>query len=262
MDARDRSGPRAVDDLPDIDSHRPTPLGRCGCGVDVHAGSFRDRLSYREWWIRPACQDCQDRLYLARDPDSGEPLPLRRGAVIAARNQDFAALAFVWTVPGGPYAWEARDAVRVGPTAREVDPYDALESMRSELYHHQVDVHTAPAYWDGVGYRLRALDVVVALDAQALARARLLAPVLRGVHGISLADAAFLRAAAGLAPERVVAEVLGDDWPNSGLSSRLGPDPLEKCGRIATVLVDAGACARPGGSPAFDAMLAAVVSRQ
>ena len=99
MDARDLSGPRAVDGVPDIASHRPTPLGRCGCGVDVHAGSFRDRLSYREWWIRPACQDCQDRLYLARDPDTGEPLPLRRRAIVAARDQDFAALPFRWTVP-------------------------------------------------------------------------------------------------------------------------------------------------------------------
>ena len=30
MDARDHCGPRAVDGVPDIASHRPTPLGRCG----------------------------------------------------------------------------------------------------------------------------------------------------------------------------------------------------------------------------------------
>ena len=152
--------------------------------------------------------------------------------------------------------------MRVGPTALEVDPYDMLEPMRSELHHHQVDVHTAPAYWDGVGYRLRALDVVVALDAQTLARARRLAPVCRGVRSIVLGDAALLRAAAGLAPARIVAEVLGDNWPDSGISSRLGPDPLALCARIAAVLVDAGARAPFGGSPAFDAVLAAVASRQ
>ena len=262
MDARDVSAPRAVDGVADIASHRPTPLGRCGCGVDVHAGSFRDRLSYREWWIRPACQDCQDRLYLARDPDTGEPLPLRRGAVVAVRDQDFAALPFLWTVPAGPRAWEARHAVRVGPTARQVNPYDALEPMRSELQHHQVAVHTARASWHGVKHRLRALDVVVALDAQTLARARCLAPVGRGVRRIILADAALLSAAAGLAPERIVAEVLGDDWLDSGISSRLGPDPLALCARIAAVLGGAGARARSGGSLAFEAVLAAVASCQ
>ena len=45
MDLRDLSGPRAVDGVPDIASHPRPPLGRCGCGVDVHAASFRDRLS-------------------------------------------------------------------------------------------------------------------------------------------------------------------------------------------------------------------------
>ena len=172
MDPRDRPGPRVVGGAPDDASQRPTPLGRCGCGVHVDAASFRDRLSYRKWWIRPACQDCQDQVYLARHPDTGARPTLRRGAVIATRDQDFAALPFVWTVPGGPYAWEARHAVRVGPNAREVDPYDALESMRSALHHHQVDVLTAPACWDGVAYRLRALDVVATLDAQTLSRAR------------------------------------------------------------------------------------------
>ena len=262
MDARNLAGPRAVDGVPDIASHRATPLGRCGCGVDVHAGSFRDQLSYREWWIRPACQDCQDRLYLARDPDTGEPLPLRRGAVVAARDQEFAALPFLWTVPAGPRAWEARHAVRVGPTARQVNPYDALEPMRNALHHHQVAVHTARTSWHGVNHRLRALDVLLVLDDATLARARRFAPVLRSVGSIVLADAAFLRAAAGLAPERIVAEVLGDDWPDSRISSRLGPDPLALCARIAAVLVDAGARARCGGSPAFDAVLGAVVSRQ
>ena len=86
--------------------------------------------------------------------------------------------------------------------------------------------------------------------------------MLRGVRSIVLADAAFLRAAAGLAPERIVAEVLGDDCPDSGISSRFGPDPHALCARIAAVLVDAGARAHSGGSPAFDAVLAAVVSRQ
>lgn len=262
MDPRDRPGPRVVGGAPDDASPRPTPLGRCGCGVHVDAASFRDRLSYREWWVRPACQDCQDQVYLARHPDTGARLALRCGAVIATRDQDFAALPFVWTVPGGPYAWEARHAVRVGPNASEVDPYDALESMRSALHHHQVDVLTAPACWDGVAYRLRALDVVVTLDAQTLSRARVLAPVLRGVRGIGLADAACLRGAPGLAPQRIVGEVLGDGWPDAGSASPAGPDPLVLCARIAAVLVGAGARARCGGAPAFDAVLAAAAARR
>lgn len=219
------------------DRYRPTPLGRCACGAPVDAASFRDRQSYLEWWIHPACQACQDSVFLARDEATGAALPLRRGVVAAYHKGEFAALPFVFTRAGGPRAWEPRFAVRVGAEAPLADPFVDLAPMRDVLHDHQIRVYSARRYWYGVGHRLVGTELVVTFDASMACALRRHAPVLASSDCVALADTEVLHAMVGLSREALVGEVFPD--PSECAIPSVPANALAFCARLGAVLADA-----------------------
>lgn len=232
-----------------------TALGHCECGAPVDSAAFRDRLSYREWFVSGLCQCCQDLVFLARCPESGRALPLRRGALVACRSGELAALPFVYAGRFGARAWDARDAIRVGPDVVDSDPRLAFAPMRAQLREHQLRVYTARTWWRGVAHRLGPLDFVLTLDATMIGRLRAAAPPLRAVPAVALADADGAACAFGLDPGALVAAVHAPDWPVSDLSP---PTALAICARLAAVLEAAVLPgARTRAAVAFDALLAA-----
>ena len=250
-----------LSDLQDLP--RPTPLGRCACGVDVDAASFRDRESYFEWWIHPACQACQDRVFLARDESTGAALRLRRGAVAVSRgeeSEEFAAVPFLFTVPGGPRAWEARFAVRVGPDLGDSDPYLDLAPMRPHLAHHQIRVQRAARAWQGVSYRLGQPDLVITLDRAMAARIRTDFPRFAGAACVvPLLDSAALHASAGVS-RSALERALIDDGPESPPCPSAWPtNPLASCAWIGAALSDSRMVGVSSGA-LFDAVLAGAAS--
>ena len=148
------------------------PIGRCPCGAVVSPDSFRDRASYREAMDNQLlCQDCQDAVFFAPSADGTLRYPIRRGVIAAPAVSDgvvreIGLLPFIFVAPEPDrIAWEARDLLRAGPNLEPLDPWDALEPMRTTFEGHQVRLTEL----DHVGApEVRAaldLDLVVVLDA-------------------------------------------------------------------------------------------------
>ena len=212
----------------------PPGGGRCGCGAAVHADSFRDRLSWREFHITGRCQACQDRLFFAASAHDAHRLyPVRRGVIAATVTREGAVvelglLPFLFIAPEARIAFEPRYLLRAGAALAPLDPFDALRPVRSALETHQVrlaevaDVH-APEVRD-------ALDVDLAVAGDAAARAALAGLALPpGARPAALADDVPWRALLGAPLPELV---------SPSVSSRRAP--LHRARRFD------GSCARAG----------------
>ena len=174
----------------------PSPLpklGRCDCGAQVYADSFRDRPSFLEFRISGFCQDCQDTVYLGTSDIAPLKYALRRGAVAACAERDgvpeLAVLPFVFTAPRGPFAWEARYATRVVPVgAVSVDPYTELRAMQPALWLHQIQLLSARSPADPLLARHFArCELLVGPDTPALDRVAALCPAFADAARVPLA---------------------------------------------------------------------------
>ena len=241
---------------------RPTPLGRCACGAYVDAASFRDRQSYREWWIHPACQACQDATFLARDSSTGRRLVLRRGAIVVCRDRELAALPFLFTRPGGPRAWEPRFALHVGPAVRRSDPYADLAAMRSELNEHQISVHFARSWWQGAAYRLGSPDLIITADLPMAALCAQLVPALGRSCRLAIDDPSVLSPSLFRAVSRCVAPLFAAGPDVSDPSAGAIPSALACCASVGAVLAEPLAAGRSRARAVFDVVLEAHFARQ
>ena len=163
----------------------PSPLpklGRCDCGAQVYADSFRDRPSFLEFRISGLCQACQDTVYLGTSDVDPLKYALRRGAVAACTERDgvpeLAVLPFVFTSPSGPLAWEARYATRVvAAGTASVDPCTELRAMQPALRLHQIRLLTVGSPEDPLLARhFAGCELLVGADTPALDRVVALCP--------------------------------------------------------------------------------------
>ena len=135
--------------------------GRCSCGAEVTAASFRDSLSWRDFQITNLCQLCQDLLYFScLESDSSQRFPLRRGVLAAPIQREsgleLGLLPFIFVAPEARVAWEPRFLLRAGALLEPLDPWAELSLMRPALEDHQVRLTEVAD--------LRAPEVRTALD--------------------------------------------------------------------------------------------------
>ena len=173
-------------------------IGRCMCGATVLGDSFRDRESYLEFLRtgRALCQDCQDAIFLAGNPDDPDhPFPIVDGALAAVRGapgvlEETCFLPFrVVPAPWTRIAFEARFIVRAGPALEPLDQWDELEPMREPLAEHQVRVreHRSVEVAELAG-QLDRLAFLVAADRTSLDAVRSAYPLLSRIAAASLED--------------------------------------------------------------------------
>ena len=209
-----------------MSTRQPTVLGRCDCGAEVRSDSFRDRDSYREYFLSGLCQSCQDRIFLAITGEPEPTPPIRRGAVAACKGGETAVVPFLFTRAGRPIAWEVRHIVRLGAALAPCDPWDALDPMRRVLERHLVRAHVADdASAPGVAERIGGLDLRIVADRCMLAALHALPPARSGVRDVVLENAL--------------------PWPQhfgTPFAERLGvgpwdPSALRRCARLGAVLI-------------------------
>lgn len=117
--------------------------GRCSCGAEVTAYSYRDSLSWRDHQITGLCQNCQDDIYFRPSiSDASLRFPLRRGLLAAPVQREcgleLGVLPFIFVAPEARVAWEPRFLLRAGPELEPLDPWTELALMRPALEDHQV----------------------------------------------------------------------------------------------------------------------------
>lgn len=203
---------------------------RCPCCV-VSRSAFVSR-----GWVRPACQACQDAIFLARDPLTGRSVPVRRGATVVCRDAEFAALPFLFTRPGGPRAWETRFALRVGPRVVPSDPYVDLAPMRPQLLEHQIRVHYARTSWQGVAHRLGRPELVITADAAMATRIPRFVPLLRGSWRIALGRVGLFRPTLGVMFSKLSERLFSDSWDDGAPFGPWIPNSLGLCARIGALI--------------------------
>ena len=177
---------------------QPTEIGRCVCGAQIFENNFRERESYREFYLggRGLCQACQDDVYLGANTDEpGGYLPIVDGALVAVSDKrgaidEICFLPFRFAAPSrARIAWEARFIVRAGTRLERLDPWDELEPMRERLTGHQVQVSEHRSFHSPeLNERLDRLRVLIGLDRPSLDIALSLCSLPRGASPASLAD--------------------------------------------------------------------------
>ena len=214
-------------------------LGRCVCGAVVHEDGWRDECSEREWLLSGLCQDCQDRVFLASDGNARHPL--RFGALaahcIAGRDvTDLAVLPFLFVPEFGTLAWEARSALRIGPKLSSGlrSDLDPMARMLAGNRLHVTSVRTLAE--PRLGEWFSDLDLLIALDHNALEAIVGACPALGGGFAVALAEAVDWSSLAGrsLVPLGEFVRELGLE--PSCLSSSPPPSPLRLCAQMGSAL--------------------------
>ena len=172
-------------------------MGRCPCGVSLIPEGFRDHPSFLDARITGLCQGCQDRVYLAHDPEDGRRHPIVDGALLSVNPgasvdqiDEVVLLPFRLVVPGpGPgrakLVWESTDLTRAGPCLAPVDRIYELHPMAGLLLDHQVCLSELPAFdAPELTARLATLSFLVGLDQPSLDAA---AAVCHFPEGIAMA---------------------------------------------------------------------------
>lgn len=182
------------------------PIGRCSlCGAQVCAGSFRDRVSLKEYWIGSHCQDCQDKVFLGvgnEDPPISRPF--RRGVIVAEIGfgddpREIALLPFLFVVPLSRIVYEPRHFVRAGPDLEPVDIWEELGAMRSDWREYLIRVRSVSSFTDAlVRDRLAGCDLIIGLDWLSVRLASELCPAMESLALVDLCSEIPWREAYGL----------------------------------------------------------------
>ena len=226
-----------------VDARRPVSLGRCACGAEVMDVSFRDRGSYLHSLKHPFCQECQDAVYLARDPGTGESRPLRTALFAvaigtASGGLDFAAIPVRYTVPRAPLAVETRRVVRVARSPTP-EPWRDLLPLGDCIRDHALSVCSAEVWCDGVAERVGMPDVLITLDWSMAALAVRVAPVLRRVHRLLISEVHDLGDILGIVPACLIDDVVHRQFEDMCCGPSGGPaTALELCARSLGPFLD------------------------